>query len=237
MDINDLDLIKGLFSGSFLTEPVAIKEKLFRVKAFVFDWDGVFNNGTKDASGSSPFNEVDSMGLNMLRFNHHLRTGENPIAAVITGEHNTAAFTLAKREHFHSVYYRIKNKMDAFNHLCDAYAIKPEEVAYFYDDILDLPVASVCGLRVMIGRPGSPMMTELVKKDALADYITAAGGGGNALREAAEMLIALNGNYNETIRQRIEYTARYQEYITARNTPNPTFYTITDSKITEQPDK
>jgi 3-deoxy-D-manno-octulosonate 8-phosphate phosphatase (KDO 8-P phosphatase) len=237
MDINDLDQIKGLVSGSFLTEPLAIKEKLFRVKAFVFDWDGVFNNGTKDASGSSPFNEVDSMGLNMLRFNHYLKAGENPITAVITGEHNIAAFTLAKREHFHSVYYRVKNKVDALTHLCEAHGIEPDAVAYFYDDILDLPIASVCGLRVMIGRPGSPMFSEFVKRDALADYITAAAGGSNALREAAEMLIALNGNYDETIRQRIQDTAQYHEYITARNTPNPTFYTITDSKITEQPDK
>ncbi len=237
MSINGLDQIKSLFSGSFLTEPVAVRERLFRVKAFVFDWDGVFNNGTKDASGSSPFNEVDSMGLNMLRFNHYLRAGDNPVTAVITGEHNTAAFTLAKREHFHSVYYRIKNKMDALNHFCGVHGIQPEEVAYFYDDILDLPIASVCGLRIMIGRQGSPMLRELVKKEALADYITAAGGGDNALREAAELLIALNGNYDDTIGQRIQYTAKYHEYITARNTPNPSFYTITDAQITEQPNK
>ena len=70
-----------------------------------------------------------------------------------------------------------------------------------------------------------------------ADYITAAGGGDNALREAAELLIALNGNYDDTIGQRIQYTAKYHEYITARNTPNPSFYTITDAQITEQPNK
>jgi 3-deoxy-D-manno-octulosonate 8-phosphate phosphatase (KDO 8-P phosphatase) len=235
MSITDLNQIKGVFKGSFLVGPMALQGKLFKVKAYVFDWDGVFNNGTKDVSGSSPFNEADSMGVNMLRFNHYLRKSHNPVTAVITGEHNTGAFTLARREHFHGVYYNMKNKKEALMHLCDAHKIEPHEVAYFFDDIPDLSVAEVCGLRIMVSCACSPLLLGLVNKNKLADYITSADGNNNALREAAELLIGLSGLYDETIMQRVHYTERYREYINARNTQVPVFYTFTDSKITEQP--
>lgn len=235
MSITDLNQIKGVFKGSFLVEPVALQEKLFKLKAYVFDWDGVFNNGIKDVGGSSPFNEADSMGVNMLRFNHYLRKCLNPVTAVITGEHNTAAFTLARREHFHGVYYNMKNKKEALMHLCHAHKVEPHEVAYFFDDILDLSVAEVCGLRIMVSCACSPLLLGLVNKNKLADYVTAANGNNNALREAAELLIGLSGLYDDTIMQRVHYTERYREYINARNTPVPIFYTVIDSKITEQP--
>jgi len=235
MSITDLSQLQRVFAGDFLAEPMVLQEKLLKVKAYVFDWDGVFNNGTKDASGSSPFNEVDSMGVNMLRFNHYLRKGTNPVTAVITGEHNNAAFTLARREHFHCVYYGIRSKREALVHLCQAYSIEPHDVAYFFDDILDLSIAEICGLRMMVGRAGSPLLRALVHKNKLADYITAADGGNNALRESAELLIGLSGQYDDTILQRVHNSALYREYLQDRNIPMPSFYTSFDSIITEQP--
>ncbi len=38
--------------------------RLARTKAVLFDWDGVFNDGFKDAEGGSSFSEVGSMGVN-----------------------------------------------------------------------------------------------------------------------------------------------------------------------------
>jgi 3-deoxy-D-manno-octulosonate 8-phosphate phosphatase (KDO 8-P phosphatase) len=235
--MNDIDpnQIKNIFRGGFLTQPLAIREKLFKMKAFVFDWDGVFNNGFKDSSGSSPFNEVDSMGINMLRFNYYLRKGHNPLTGIISGEKNTAAFTLARREHFHSVYSSMKNKKDALLHFCAAHDIAPDEVAYFFDDVLDLSIAEVCGLRIMVGRDCNPFFINLVFENELADYITAADGGSNAIREAVELLIGLTGDYNDTIMQRVKYSDNYRTYIETRNKPQPVFYTVSDSQITEQP--
>ncbi len=237
MTTSDLDHLKSLFHGTFLVEPITLQEKLMKVKAFVFDWDGVFNNGTKDASGSSPFNEVDSMGINMLRFNHFLWKGKIPFTAVITGELNTAAFTFARREHFHGVYYSVKNKKEALLHLCERHGIEPHEVAFFYDDVLDLSVAELVGLRIMIGRPGSPLLSTFAQRNKLVDYITAMDGSRNAIREASELLMGLSGKYDETITQRVNYTDTYHQYITNRNAFEPSFYTLTYSEITEQQPK
>ena len=227
------DFIQDSFRGTFVTDATLLSDKLEQISAYIFDWDGVFNNGSKGADGSSPFNEVDSMGINMLRYNHYIRKSHNPIAGIITGEKNPVAFTFSRREHFHSVYYGIKNKKDALMHLCQAHDIQPEEVAYFFDDITDLEVASMCGIRIMIGRNCNPMLLNMAKEKHLADYITANDGGNNAIREATELLKALSGKYDETISQRSVYSEHYRDYLNSRNIPSPAFYTVTDSKISE----
>lgn len=231
----DLNQIKDVFQGSFLTEPLSLQKKLFQVKAYVFDWDGVFNSGIKDAAGTSPFNEMDSAGINMLRFNHYLRENRNPVTAVITGEINTTTFSFAKREHFQGVYYNVKTKKDALMHLCRVHHIEPHDVAWFFDDIPDLAIAEVCGLRVMVNSACKPMLLGLVRKNKLADYITFADGNQSALREAAELLIGLSGRYDDTIMHRVRYSDNYREYMNTRNAFVPGFYTSIDSQIVEQP--
>ena len=151
MDI-DQQNITYHFKGEFLTSPELMAERLGKIKAFIFDWDGVFNNGVKNANGSSSFSEIDSMGTNMLRFNHFLRNQQIPHTAIITGENNIDAYTFASRECFSAVYYRILTKPDALHHFCAAHNINPSEVAFFFDDVLDLSVAGMVGLRIMAGR-------------------------------------------------------------------------------------
>ena len=87
-----------------------------RLKAVLFDWDGVFNDGFKDAEGGSPFSEVDSMGVNLLRFALWLKNDEQlPKAAIITGQHNPFAERFAQREGLHGLYMGFTNKPDAFD--------------------------------------------------------------------------------------------------------------------------
>ncbi len=237
MSYTDFQQIERFFKGDFLVEPVVIYDKLVKIKAYVFDWDGVFNNGEKNENSSSSFNELDSMGLNMLRFNHFLRTRQNPIAAIISGEKNTSAFALAGREHFHGVYYKIKHKREALDHLCAAFDILPHEVAFFFDDVLDLSIASVCGLRIMIGNDCSPLLHNLVKENKFADYLTSNSGGNNALRESAELLMGLSGRFDETIMHRVSFSEDYCEYLDARNIPETIHYTSVESNIIERSPK
>jgi len=234
MNITDPGHIKSLFKGSFLVSPETLLAKLQQVKAFVFDWDGVFNSGFKDAGGSSPFNEIDSMGINMMRFNHFIRKGENPVTAIISGERNAAALSLAGREHFHRVYSGIKNKKEALLDLCDAYKFSPAETAFFFDDVLDLSMAPVCGLRILVGRDTNPMFHNLVSTHELADYITANDGGHHAIREGVELLMGLTGRYNNTIMQRVAWSEHYQQYIIDRNAIKTQYFALQGAAITEQ---
>src|ERR1044072_1131132 len=130
---DSLVYIAEQFNGSFVSDPAEIQKKLAKVKAYIFDWDGVFNNGQKGENGSSPFNEVDAMGTNLLRFNHYLRTGQIPVFIIISGENNVAAQTLARRESYQAVYSGVKYTPEALDHLCEAYNLKVEEVAFVFD--------------------------------------------------------------------------------------------------------
>lgn len=219
------------FKGKFITPPTTLQQKLSAIKAYVFDWDGVFNNGQKDERGSSPFNEVDSMGTNLLRFNHFLRTGELPCFFVISGENNKAAQTLASREHFHAVYSGIKYKPEALEHLCAACSLKPQDIAFVFDDVLDFSVAARVGARFMVGRACNPLMIDYAVQQQFVDYITACDGGNSAVREVVELIMGLNGSYAQTLEKRMNFTAIYKDYLKRRTRIEPKFYTSINAQI------
>lgn len=225
-----LDNIDQLFKGRFIVQPADIVKKLNNCKAYIFDWDGVFNDGYKSDNNSSPFSEIDSMGLNMLRFNHYLRTGINPIVATITGESNALAYTLAKREHFTAVYFKIRNKIDALEHICKLHRLAPEEVAFVFDDILDFSVAPVAGVRIMVPHLSSPSLVEYAVKNNLVDYITHCDGQQNAVREASELFMMISGRYDETISNRVEFTDTYKDYLMHRDSVETSFFTSNELK-------
>lgn len=218
--------------GEFLNDLPAISAKLSKIKAFIFDWDGVFNNAVKNENGSSNFNEADSMGTNLLRFSHFVSKQQVPLTAIISGEKNSQSFFFTNREHFNSCYFKISNKIEALNHFCIEHNIKPEEVCYFFDDVLDLSIAKVCGLRMMMNREAGVLFKQYVRENNLADYITANDGGHYGVREACELLMAAATNFNECIKMRTDYTDTYKTYLAKRNEPITNYFTSTEGKIT-----
>ncbi len=220
--------------GQFLSSAETISNKLSHIKAIIFDWDGVFNTGEKNSGGSSSFSEVDSMGTNLLRFSFFLKNAHLPSTAIISGEKNEDAFFLAKREHFNNSYFKIKHKIDAIRHFCDVNFISPDQIAFFYDDVLDLSAAKHVGLRIFISRKSNPLFNQFVIENELADYITGAESGNFAVREACELLIGLNGNFNQVIQERMDYSKNYHQYIEKRNKEKTTFFTVSENQITEQ---
>ena len=196
--------------GKFVTPINDIKNKLSQIKAYIFDWDGVFNNGEKSANGSSKFSEVDSMGTNLLRYSHFMKTKQLPLTAIISGEKNETAFYFCQRECFDYSFFKVANKINALNFICEKENIKPTEIAYFFDDVLDLSIAELCGVRVLVNQKANPLFAEYCIKNNLVDYLTASQGGKFAVREASELLIALNENYNEVITNRKNSTQEYK---------------------------
>jgi 3-deoxy-D-manno-octulosonate 8-phosphate phosphatase (KDO 8-P phosphatase) len=229
-----MDHIETIFTelgAVFCNSASDISTRLKGIKAFVFDWDGVFNNASKNADKSSNFNEADSMGTNMLRFSYFLIHHKTPAMAIISGERNEMAFYFSGREHFHTSYYKIPDKMIALKHFCEKQGLRPNEIAYFFDDVLDLSIASVAGLRIMINRKANPLLKNYVLNHALADYITAHESGDFAIREACEMLMGLNGNYNNCLDERKDFSEIYKNYLHQRQSVQTEYFTLQDSKI------
>ena len=219
--------------AEFVLPQYKMVDKLQTIKAFVFDWDGVFNTGEKIGGGSSSFNEIDSMGTNLLRFSYYLQHQKLPAAAIISGEKNESAFYFSKREHFNSSYFKIPNKAIGLEHFCAEQNIKPLEVCYFFDDVLDLPIAKVAGLRIFIPRKATAQFTKYVKQNHLADYITGCTSDQYAIREACEMLMMLNGMFDRALTLRMNYDDIYKRYIEARNGTPTHFYSLSNDQISK----
>lgn len=219
--------------GQFITPEADLIEKLKQVKAFVFDWDGVFTNANKDHLMQSKFSEADSMGVNLLRFSYYLNHKAIPVTTIISGEKNNTAFTFVDRECLHASYSKFTNKLDATKHLCKTYNLQPNEICFVFDDVLDLSLAEVCGVRIFVSRNANPLLNEYVIKHYLADYVTGASSGESAVREACELLIGLNGNYNDVVTERKNFSEAYSSYLALRKATIPVYYTNDNGTVVE----
>ena len=218
-----------------MTSPANLTIQLARIQAFIFDWDGVFNDSYKRDNTGSPFSEADSMGINMLRFSYYLKFGFIPNIFIITGENNRPAITLSQREKFNGVYVQVKHKLDALEHISSNLSLSANKIAFSFDDILDLGLAKKVALRFMVKRSASPVLTAMVVKNGWTDYLTANTGGQHAVREIAELIIGLNDNFEEVITNRIEYSDTYQTYLQERNSVEPQFFSGETGQINPLP--
>lgn len=202
--------------GKFITSYQEMQERLGNIQAFVFDWDGVFNAGQKGGQAASTFSEADSMGTNLMRFSFWLKKKKLPIIAIISGADNPIAKQLAEREHFNAVFLKTKEKKKAILQLCEIHNLTPSQIACSFDDVNDLPMSEVCGLRFLIHRPTSPLFSKFTQEKYLCDYQTSVSGGEHAVREVCELVMSLQGNFEEVVQHRVVYNEVYQKYFQQR---------------------
>lgn len=230
----DIEKTFTALGGEFRTPYEKIQAKLATIKAWIFDWDGVFNDGIKDEQTGSVFAEPDAAGSNYLRFGHWL-THERamPFSVILTGANNPASFRFAQREHFNAVYLKVLNKMEALLHIEEEYDILPHEIAFVFDDVLDLGVASEVGLRFLVNRKSSPLFANFVKTRNLCDYITANSGGSQGVREICELVLGMSGVFDKVLEERLSFSSTYIDFLKERNAIVPTFYTSENGEIKE----
>lgn len=204
--------------GTFITPVAQLKTKLSKINAYIFDWDGVFNNGSKVGDQGSNFAEPDAMGINMLKLDYWLRNGKLPHTFIVTGEENKTAQFLARREHMNGAFYRCKFKMLALDRICKENGLKPDEIAFFFDDILDVELARSVGASFQINRAANPLFNQYLVENKICDYRTGSTGGSGGVREVCELIIGLTGSLPQAIETRIEFKGDYSKYLSDRNT-------------------
>lgn len=217
--MNSIAEIESLFSGlgaDFLLPGEELYSRLAKIRAFVFDWDGVFNSGEKGEGATSAFSEPDSMGTNLLRYAYWRANGTLPICAVVSGAVNATAESFVHREHFDVAYCGFIDKSTAFDSLQKAHSLQRKEIAYVFDDANDFSVARDCLLRFLVRRDASPLMREYAVSNNLIDYVTAVQSGEYPVREIAELMIGMLGEYPAVFDSRQEYDSQYQAYFAAR---------------------
>lgn len=212
MDYNELESHFVDLGGHFIAGSYKIQQSLEKVEAYLFDWDGVFNDGRKGPGLHSSYTETDASGLRLLRYAHYRATGKIPRLGIITGAENPAAAEMLSRMHGDALYSKAIPKDKALRHFCDQNGITPKQCVYSFDDTLDLSVAREVAVRFCIGRLATPIFTDYVINENLADYLTACQGNEFAVREISELLIGLLGQAKEAFEHASKDSADYQNF-------------------------
>jgi 3-deoxy-D-manno-octulosonate 8-phosphate phosphatase (KDO 8-P phosphatase) len=209
----------GLFPlGKFANGFEDFQNRLLKVKALVFDWDGVFNRGEKTGASHSGFSEADSMGINLLRFAFWLHHGKQlPVCAIVSGAGNEMAKYYAEREHFHAVLTGVRQKGEAMARLQQQFGFSNDETAFFFDDIIDLPAAPYCGVRIYFPHAGTPLTNRYVEVHKLFDYMPGCSAGNLGIREVCELMMQALGRFDEVVEARIRFSGPYGEYLLKRD--------------------
>ncbi len=202
--------------GDFILSPQLMAKQLQSIKAFVFDWDGVFNDSIKGKERTAGFSEADAMGLHILRYAYWRMNREIPKIVIITGQKNESACHFAEREHFHHVFYNFKNKAIPLQQCMERYSLQRNEVATIFDDIIDYPLAMQSGIRFLIRRSSNPLFMSYFKKNGLADYITGHSSPHHPVREICELILGLLDVYDETLSTRFTEPLLYNEFDQAK---------------------
>ena len=171
-----------------------ITEKAKKIKLFIFDIDGVLTDGkiiyTDTGQELKFFDVKDGHGIKIMQ-----RAGIE--AAFITARNSKVVSVRAKDLGIEHVYQGNLNKLEAFDDLLGKTGIKPEEVAYIGDDIIDLPILTRVGLSFAVG-------DALDEVKEVVDVVTDKLGGNGAVREAVELILKSNGDWDKA-------TERYRQ--------------------------
>jgi 3-deoxy-D-manno-octulosonate 8-phosphate phosphatase (KDO 8-P phosphatase) len=156
-----------------------IRERARGVRMIVFDVDGVLTDGSlfygDDGQEYKAFNSRDGHGIKMLR-----ASGVEP--AIITGRSSQVVLFRARNLGIVHLFQGADDKLAAFEKLLASVNLTAAQIAYMGDDLVDLPVLRRCGLAISV--PDAP---DEVK--ARSHYITRAGAGRGAAREACELIM------------------------------------------------
>ncbi|MDH5472654.1 MAG: 3-deoxy-manno-octulosonate-8-phosphatase KdsC [Gammaproteobacteria bacterium] len=170
-----------------------ILTKAANIKLVIFDVDGVLTDGSlfigDGGEEYKAFNSKDGHGLRMLQ------NGGVDIA-IITGRVSNVVEHRVKELGIKYVYQGKREKLPAFKELLEHVNLKPEQIAYVGDDVVDLPVMCRVGLAICV-QDGH----HYVKKHA--HWITEHGGGRGAARDVCELILEAQGKLDTMLH---EYT-------------------------------
>ena len=150
-----------------------------KYKMFLTDCDGCLTDGgmyySEKGDELKKFNTKDGVGF------RHLRE-KGVITGVITGEDVALNKRRCEKLKIDVLAQGCTDKVSTINKLCATYGVRPEEVVYIGDDMLDLDAIGFVGL-------GCCPADAAKQVKEIAGYITKAKGGEGVIREVADMIL------------------------------------------------
>jgi 3-deoxy-D-manno-octulosonate 8-phosphate phosphatase (KDO 8-P phosphatase) len=164
-----------------------VEEKIKRIKLLITDIDGVMTDGRIVYSIYGDelkfFDVTDGFGISLL-----YRAGIRTI--IITAKKSRIVKMRGRDLKAARVYAGFMDKIIPFNDVLKRFKVKPEEICFIGDDLLDVPVLKRVGFAVSV-----PNAMEEVK--AIAHYVTFKAGGRGAVREICDLILKSQDKWDQ----------------------------------------
>jgi 3-deoxy-D-manno-octulosonate 8-phosphate phosphatase (KDO 8-P phosphatase) len=165
------------------------------LRLLILDVDGVLTDGRviMDDAGKEikHFNVRDGHGLKML-----MRYGVDVV--FLTGRQSAVVEHRARDLGVTEVHQGAKNKLDLYGEIVEKRGLSGSQVGYVGDDIVDIPFMKRVGFSVAVADAADE-----VKR--AAHYTTEKNGGCGAVREVCDMVLKIQGKWDE-VAKRYELT-------------------------------
>ncbi|MEW5560770.1 3-deoxy-manno-octulosonate-8-phosphatase KdsC [Enterobacter asburiae] len=170
-----------------------VMEKAEKIRLLILDVDGVLSDGLiymgNNGEELKAFNVRDGYGIRCA-----LTSGIE--VAIITGRKAKLVEDRCKTLGITHLWQGQSDKLIAYRELLDTLSLRPDEVAYVGDDLIDWPVMADVGLSVAVA-DAHPLLPPR------ADYVTRIAGGRGAVREVCDLLLLAQGKLDEAKGQSI----------------------------------
>jgi 3-deoxy-D-manno-octulosonate 8-phosphate phosphatase (KDO 8-P phosphatase) len=164
------------------------KEDLVRVKAFVFDIDGVLSLQTINLNSFG----VPNRTVNLRDgYAIQLAVKKGYFVAVITGSNSKEYLKRLKQLGVKDVYLNSRSKLEHFNEFLKRHNLDKSDVLFMGDDIPDYEVMKVAGIPVCPSDADSEIKQ-------VAYYISDKKGGEGCVRDVIEQVLRLHNKWMDT---------------------------------------
>ena len=170
---------------SALYGPIAssVWQRLRQIQLLICDVDGVLSDGLiylgNQGEEFKTFNTKDGFGIKALQ-------NAGISVAIITGRESRIVADRMAALGVNHVYQGQSDKRISFHELLADLNLKPEQVAYIGDDVVDLAVMELCGLGVAV-HDAHPLVRQR------ADHVTQLAGGRGCVRELCDLMLEARG--------------------------------------------
>jgi 3-deoxy-D-manno-octulosonate 8-phosphate phosphatase (KDO 8-P phosphatase) len=163
----------------------SINYDLTKIKAFVFDVDGVLSPESIPLHPSGePMRVINTKDGYAMQ----LAVKKGYVLGIITGGDSNAVRIRFESLGFQHIYTKAKNKINEFKDFMQKTGLNPEEICYVGDDIPDYEVME------MVGLPACPIDAVPEIKE-ISRYISPKTGGMGVGRDIIEQVLKIKGDW------------------------------------------
>jgi 3-deoxy-D-manno-octulosonate 8-phosphate phosphatase (KDO 8-P phosphatase) len=167
------------------------EERARKVRFLLLDVDGVMTDGRLGFDGEGRefkfFYARDGIGIKLLQ-QAGVRVG------ILSGRRAKVVTLRAKELGISLIRQKIKDKAEALGEILKTEKLRPEQVCYMGDDLVDLSVLRRVGFAVAVA-------DAVAEVKFVAHLVTRTPGGRGAVREVCEKILKIQGKWEKGTRK------------------------------------